>query len=241
MNTMKKLGLKTGVLILLSSSLTACFVTRSEGDQMLLDISKLRSQLADTQRDLGDKQMLFDGRLKKLEGATFKQTAETSLEKDKLLTEVEQLKTQLEEIQAVKVAPPVEETVVAKDLTKTDQVALIKTAYADKQYEKAISGCDVFLNKYLDDKQFAAQVLYWRGDSYYELGEYKKAVLSYQDLLTRFQNFSKVPETLYKVGMSLEALKFPKDAVVFYEEVIQKHPKSSFAAKAKEQLKKKKK
>lgn len=209
---------------------------------MLLDISKLRSQLADTQRDFGDKQLLSDNRLKKLEGAAFKQTADTSLEKDKLQTEVEQLKTQLEEIQTAKPAVVVaEEPTAPRNLNKTDQVAAIKTAYEDKQYEKAISGCDVFLRKYSDDKQFTAQVLYWRGDSYYELGEYKKAVLSYQDLLTRFQNFSKVPEVLYKVGMSLEALKFPKDAAVFYEEVIQKHPKSSFAAKAKEQLKKKKK
>lgn len=207
---------------------------------MLADISKLRSQLADTQRDEGDRQILLDSRIKKLEAAVFKQSADISLEKDKLLTEVEQLKTQLEEIQAAK---PVEPAVPAapENLSKTDQIAAIKAAYEGKEYERAISGCDTFLGKHPDDKQFAAQVLFWRGDSYYELGEFKKAVLSYQDLLTRFQNFSKVPEALYKVGKSLETLKFPKDAAVFYEEVIKKHPKSPFAAKAKEQLKKKKK
>lgn len=206
---------------------------------MLMDISKLRSELAATQRDEGDRQMLMDSRLKKLEAAVFKQSADISLEKDKLLTEVEQLKTQLQEIQAVK---PVEPAVTAPaNLSKTDQVAAIKTAYEGKEYERAISGTDAFLNKYPDDKQFMAQVLFWRGDSYYELGEFKKAVLSYQDLLTRFQKFSKVPEALYKVGLSLEALKFPKDAAVFFEEIVSKHPKSSFATKAKEQLKKKKK
>lgn len=198
---------------------------------MLLDISKLRSELAATQRDEGDRQMLMDSRLKKLEASVFKQSADTNLEKDKLLTEVEQLKTQLQEIQAAKPVEP----------SKTDQIAAIKTAYEAKEYERAISGCDGFLNKYPDDKQFMAQVLFWRGDSYYELGEFKKAVLSYQDLLTRFQTFSKVPEALYKVGLSLDTLKFPKDAAVFYEEIVNKYSKSSFANKAKEQLKKKKK
>ncbi len=214
---------------------------------MQMDISKLRSQLADTQRDVGDRQLLSENRLQKLEGAVFKQSADTNLEKEKLLTEVEQLKTQLQEIQTAKPVEPVpapateEPAAAPKNLNKTDQVAAIKTAYEDKQYERAIAGSETFLSKFADDKQFTAQILFWRGDSYYELGEYKKAVLSYQDLLTRFQGFSKVPEALYKVGVSLEALKFPKDASVFYEEVIKKHPKSSFALKAREQLKKKKK
>jgi tol-pal system protein YbgF len=207
---------------------------------MLADISKLRLELAATQRDEGDRQMLMDSRLRKLEAAVFKQSADISLEKDKLLTEVEQLKTQLQEIQAAKPAEPVAPPVTT-NLSKTDQIAAIKTAYESKEYERAISGCDSFLNKYPDDKQFTAQVLFWRGDSYYELGEFKKAVLSYQDLLTRFQTFSKVPEALYKVGLSLDKLKFPKDANVFYEEILKKYPKSSFAGKAKEELKKKKK
>ncbi|MEI6805316.1 MAG: tetratricopeptide repeat protein [Myxococcaceae bacterium] len=199
-----------------------------------MDISKLRQQLADTQRDAGDKQMLLDSRLKKLEGSVFKQGADSSLEKDKLLTEVEQLKTQLQEIQT-------EKPVVVPNLNKTDQVAQTKLAYENKEYERAISGCEAFLSKYPDDKQFTAQILFWRGDAYYELGEFKKAVLSYQDLLTRFQTFSKVPEALYKVGLSLEALNFPKDAAVFFDEIVQKHSKSPFVAKAKERLKKKKK
>ena len=244
---MKKLGLKTDAQILRWISLVgllafpACFVPRSEGDQMLVDISKLRAELVATQRDQGDAQKLLESRLKKLEGAVFRQSADSSMEKDRLSIEVEQLKTQLAEMQTTKTAPlAAAAPVVSENLSKTDHVALIKTAYDDKEYEKTIASCDSFLGKYPDDKQFGPQVLYWRGDSYFELGEYKKAVLSYQDLLTRFQTFSKIPEALYKVGVSLDQLKFPKDAVVFYEEIIQKHAKSPFMAKAKERLKKKK-
>ena len=244
---MKKLGLKTDAQILRWISfasllaLPACLVTRSEGDQMLMDISKLRSELAGTQRDQGDAQRLLEARLKKLESAVFKQSAESNLEKDKLALEVEQLRTQLAEIQAAKPVPvPVAAPAVPENLSKTDQIASIKMTYEDREYEKTIASCDNFLSKYPDEKQFAAQVLYWRGDSYFELGEYKKAVLSFQDLLTRFQTFSKVPEALYKIGVSLEELKFPKDAMVFFEEIINKHSKSSFVTKAKERLKKKK-
>lgn len=246
---MKKLGLETDVRILQWTSMaclmafSACVVPRSEGDQIQTDISRLNAQLATTQRDQGDAQRLLEARLKKLEEAVFKQSADNNQEKDKLLTEVEQLKTQLAEIQAIKTAASVAltaEPAASKNLNKTDWVAAIKVAYEGKEYEKTIASCDGFLSTYPEDKQFAAQVLYWRGDSYFELGEYKKAVLSYQDMLTRFQTFSKVPEALYKIGLSLEELKFSKDAVVFYEEIIKKHSKSPFVAKAKERLKKKK-
>lgn len=206
---------------------------------MMLDITKLRAELATTQRDQGDMMRLLEARVKKLEDGTFKQNADRSLEKDKLLTQVEQLKTQLEELQQSKTAVPV--AAPEEKAEKADQVAAIKTLYENKEYERSIASCDAFLNRYPEDKQFGPQLLYWRGDAYYELGEYKKAVLSFQELLTKYQNFSKVPEALYKVGLSLEALKFPKDAVVFYEEIIKKHPKSIFAAKANEQLKKRKK
>lgn len=206
---------------------------------MLADISRLRSQLASTQRDEGDRQLLLEDRLKKLETAVFKKTADDGFEQDKLHAKIEQLETRLEEIQAAK--PVVEQPAATPSLSKTDQFAAIKTAHENKEYEKTVAGCDTYLAKYPDDKQFTAQVLFWKGDAYFELGEYKKAVLSFQELLTKFQTFSKVPEALYKVGVSLENLKFPKDAVVFYEEIVSKHAKSPFAAKAKEHLKKKKK
>ncbi len=204
---------------------------------MRADIAKLRGELAVTQRDQGDALKLIDSRLKHVEDGTFKQNAERSLEKDKLLTEVEQLKAQLEDLQSTKSSAPAE----VSTESKADLVAQIKTSFEDKSFEKAIAGCDAFLTKYAGDKQFSPQVLYWRGDSYYELGEYKKAVLSFQELLTKYQNFSKIPEALYKVGLSLEALKFKDDAAVFYNEIIEKHAKSPFAAKAKDQLKKRKK
>ena len=249
---MKKLGLKIDAQILLSINLLAlfafpaCFVTRSEGDRMLMDIGKLRSELAVTQRDRGDAERLLESRLRKLEQAVFRQSAENGLEKEKLAIEVDQLKNQLAELQAARVAatqpvalPPPSE-VAPENLSKTDQAALIKTLYGDKEYERAIASCDAFLAQHPSDDQLIPQVLYWRGSSYFELGEYKKAVLSFQDLLTRFPSFSKVPEALYKVGVSLEELKFPKDAVVFFEEILKKHPKSSFVVQAKERLKKKK-
>ncbi len=236
---MKKPGLKIAGLILLSST-SACFVPRAEGDQMLADISKLRSELAATQRDTGDAQKLLELRVKKLEDATFKQNADRSAEKEKLELEVEQLKTQLEEIQAAKPEPvPVADA--ASTLSKPDQIAAIKTQYESGEFERVVSNCDAFLKSYPDDKQFSAQVLYWRGDAYYQLGEYKKAILSFQELLTKSPKFSKTPEVLFKVGDSLEKLKFTKDSVVFFEEILEKHAKSPYASKAKERLKVKKK
>ncbi len=203
---------------------------------MLADISKLRSELAATQRDTGDSQKLLELRVKKLEDATFRQNADRSAEKEKLELEVEQLKTQLEEIQAAKPTAPAA-VVPEPILSKPDQVAAIKMQYEGKEFERVVSNCDAFLKSYPDDKQFSAQVLYWRGDAYYELGEYKKSILSFQELLTKAPKFSQTPEVLFKVGDALEKLKFPKDAKVFFQEIIEKHPKSPFVAKAKKHLK----
>ena len=201
---------------------------------MLADISKLRSELASTQRDTGDAQKLLEFRVKKLEEATFKQNADRSAEKEKLELQVEQLKTQLEEMQATK---PISVPESESALSKPDQVAAIKAQYESKEFERVVSNCDSFFKSYPDDKQFSAQVLYWRGDSYYELGEYKKAILSFQELLTKAPKFSQTPEVLFKVGDSLEKLKFSKDAKVFFQEIIEKHSKSPFASKAKKRLK----
>ncbi|MBH1988408.1 MAG: tetratricopeptide repeat protein [Myxococcaceae bacterium] len=208
---------------------------------MRLDIDRLRRELVNTQREDGDRILLLENRVKKLESGVFKSSADQSLEREKLVSEVEQLKTQLEEIQSkplVEKAPELN-TDASKHLSKSDQLALIQQAYLDKRYEKAILESDVFLSRFSGDKPLAAQVLFWRGDAYFELGEYKKAILSFQEFLTKYPSFNKASEVLYKVGLSLEALKYPKDAKVFFEEILSKHPKSSFAAKASQRLKKK--
>jgi TolA-binding protein len=246
--------------------LPGCFVTRSEGDRMLADLSELKTEVASLQRDRQDLRFLLENRMKEvnsrtsqLEKMSFKQNADTGLEKERLVTELQQLRGQLEETQhkleEIKQAPPPKagesEPVVQGEApeNKADHFMWAKRFYDTKQYDMAVSAFDSFLERFKDDKQFAMQAFFLRGDAYYMRAKaagsetlrkdlYKKAVLSYQEVLTRFPSSSKAPESLYKVGMSLEAMGFGRDANAFYEEVVSKHPKSPFAADAKKRMSK---
>jgi len=213
-------------------------VPRAEGDRVLNHLAKLRGELATTQRDSGDAQRLLELRIRRLEEAAFRKNADQSLEEEKLDTQAEQLRTQIDELEKRKVFIETQEAAKPpKPLGRIAQVAQIERLYKAKSFSQVVTNCNAFLEQYLNDKQFTAQMLYWRGDAYFKLSEYKKAVLSFQELLTKYPKFSKTPEMLYKVGLSLESLGFSKDSVIFYEEIINKHEKSPFSVKAKEQLK----
>ena len=212
---------------------------RAEGDQMQAHLSKVRRELAETQRDTGDAQRLLELRIQKLEELAYRHTADESLKQEQLDTQVEQLQTELEELEKRKAALDADKALKPPSaLSRTAQVAQIERLFKAKSYQEVAEKCEAFLEEYPNDKQFNAQMLYWRGDAYCNLKEYKKAVLSFQELLTKYPKFSKIPETLYKVGQSLDELGFSKDAMIFYEETMSKHPNSPFAAKAKENLKK---
>ncbi len=246
--------------------MSSCFVTRSEGDQMLADMSRIKDEIASMQRERYDSLQQVNNHIKdiksrtsSLEKNTFKQNADTSLEKEKFVSEIQQLRGQLEETQhhlgevqsSKESATAGADGVGAKDmpLDKADHFVFAKKFYDNKQYGEAIAALDSFLERFKDDKQFLNQVFFLKGDAYFEQAKnadkeadkkalYKKAVLSFQEVLTRFPNSNKVPESLYKVGNSLSGMGFPKDAAVFYEEIINKHSKSSFVKDAKAKLEK---
>ena len=248
------------MLAVVSSLLmSACFVTRSEGDLMLADMSRIKDEIASLQRERFDSLQKVNNHIKDIKARTstleknnFKQSADTSLEKEKFVSEMQQLRGQLEEtqfnlseVQKAKSAAVEVPGSFSKDmpLDKADHFVFAKKLYDNKQYGEAIAAFDSFLERFKDDKQFLSQVFFLKGDAYFEQARnadkeadkkdlYKKAVLSFQEVLTRFPDSKKVPESLYKVGNSLSGMGFSKDAIVFYEEVISKHPKSAFVKDA---------
>lgn len=260
---------RVALLPLVLLFLPACFVTRGEGDKILQDLDQLKNEVASLQRDRQELRHALEHRMKEvnsrtaeLEKFSFKQNADSGLEKERLLTELQQLRGQLEETQhkleEIKQPPPVKggedkPSVESGDTpaNKSDHFMWAKRFYDSKQYDLAVQAFDSFIDRYKDDKQFAMQAYFLRGDSYYARTKtassdslrkdlYKRGILSFQEVLTRFPTSSKAAESLYKVGLSLEAMGFGKDAGAFYEEIVDKHPKSSFAADAKKRLNKSK-
>ena len=124
---------------------------------------------------------------------------------------------------------------------------VVKCAVSESKYAEAIAEFDDFIVKYPKKKKLIEDSYFWKGESYFHLARnnkfkrkqrafYTKAILSYQNIVTDFPNSIKTVASLYKIGLSSEALGFHQDAKVFYELIVQKYPKSILVPQAKKRL-----
>ncbi|MBI4924516.1 MAG: tetratricopeptide repeat protein [Bdellovibrio sp.] len=79
--------------------------------------------------------------------------------------------------------------------------------------------------------------LFLRAESYYLLKDYKKAIIDFSKFPEKYQKSSKLSLALYKIGLSFESLGMKEDAKGFYQELVEKFPKSKEASRAKAKLK----
>ena len=70
-----------------------------------------------------------------------------------------------------------------------------------------------------------------RGDCYFRIKQYKKAIIETQSSRKSSRGSPHMPEALYKIGVSFEALGMKEDAKGFYQELVEKYPKSPEAKK----------
>lgn len=73
------------------------------------------------------------------------------------------------------------------------------------EYADAESALKVFLDKHADH-QLASAALYWLGETYYVRSNYRDAAFSFVDVYSRYPKSAKAPDSLLKLGMSLNAL-----------------------------------
>ncbi|MBU1781956.1 tetratricopeptide repeat protein, partial [bacterium] len=100
------------------------------------------------------------------------------------------------------------------------------------EYSSAITTMKELLNLY-PQTDYAADICYNIGVSYYQLKEYQKAILEF-DKLT--QNFSQkddlIAEALYLKGKSLQNINQTTEALKTYQRLISNYPQTSSACKA---------
>jgi TolA-binding protein len=73
-------------------------------------------------------------------------------------------------------------------------------------------------------------------DDYFAKKDYQNAILWYEKYREKFPNGKKIPEALLRMGLSFQALKMKEEAKGFYNELIQKFPKSEQAKAARARL-----
>ena len=99
-----------------------------------------------------------------------------------------------------------------------------------RQFGEAEGGFQLFLDQYRDHS-LAGNAQYWLGETYYVQGQFKQAA---QNFLTGFKQFPKsrkAPDSLLKLGMSLDRLGQKDQACAAFAAVGDRFPKAADAKK----------
>lgn len=88
------------------------------------------------------------------------------------------------------------------------------------------------------DTSFSDNALFWAGVCYEKLGDYGRAIGSYNDVYTRYPAEDRVPAALYRMGESFAQINSINDARDTFKKVADDYPRSSYAPKARARLSK---
>lgn len=78
--------------------------------------------------------------------------------------------------------------------------------------------------------------LYGEADKLFKNKNFKRAIVKYEDYRKKYPKGKKVAEATYRIGLCFDELSLNKDAKAFYQEAIDRFPKSKSAKKAKFRL-----
>ncbi len=107
------------------------------------------------------------------------------------------------------------------------------------QHKKAIQTLGLYLKAPKGKNR--QEALYLRGEAFYSLKRYKKAIVDYSKFPEKYSRSKYMPKALYKIGLSFDALGMKSDAKAFYRELIDRYPRSYEAKKVRKKLSKSKK
>jgi tol-pal system protein YbgF len=110
-----------------------------------------------------------------------------------------------------------------------------QSQFNDGDYEAAAETWGLYLKAPKATK--LEDATFMRGESYYKLKQYKKAIVEYSKFPEKYTRSKKMPEALYKIGQSFEALGMKEDAKGFYQELVEKFPKSPEAKRIRKKVK----
>ena len=120
------------------------------------------------------------------------------------------------------------------------EVSAYREAYAawrNNEVEACIDRFRGFLQTYASSS-YAENAAYWLADCHFKQGDYKTAILRFDDVVARYPGGDKAADALYRQGESLLRLgpRYGEAASKAFERVVKEYPNSPRAAEAKRQL-----
>jgi TolA-binding protein len=118
----------------------------------------------------------------------------------------------------------------AKAPAPTNLLAAAREKFVAKDYDGSIE----LLNEYLAHAKgkSSEDATFLRAEAFYLSHQYKKAIADYSKFPETFSKSRRMPQALYKIGLSFDNLGMKSDGQPFYQELIEKFPNSPEASKA---------
>jgi tol-pal system protein YbgF len=136
---------------------------------------------------------------------------------------------------------PASEGVAGGNAMPSEELAAYKTArssWSRSEWDACVDRLGEFLQTY-PSSVYADDAAYWRADCYFQQGNYKKAILRFDDVVARYPNGNKAADALYREGEALLRLgsAYNTAARKAFERVVAEYPDSERADEASQQLK----
>lgn len=238
---MKKLTY-SAICVALSLSLSGCLKSRlqirEDGSE---ETKPLQSQVQDVQPQGGyvidemkSEITRLSGRVEELERSAKANPAGGTAEKE----EVKKMELRIVELEQAQ-AKMLEALAKLQDIKLTSEGPEIfqraKIAYESGEYDSAIEGFSQYLKNPKADN--IEEATFYRGEAYFKLKQYKKAIVDYSNFPEKFKRSRHMPAALLNIGLCFDALGMRDDAKAFYQELVSNFPRSPEAKRAKAKLK----
>lgn len=117
--------------------------------------------------------------------------------------------------------------------------------YRAGKYADAIDRFQAFLQTH-PSSEFADNALFWMGESYFKLNDFEQAAVAFDRVVKRFPKGNKVPDALYRQGVSLQEIgnrtgqqsTYGPAACQIFKRIADEYPASERVAEARRQLEK---
>jgi len=117
--------------------------------------------------------------------------------------------------------------------------------YRAADYTGAIDRFQVFLQLH-PSSEYADNALFWMGESYFKISDYEQAAVAFDKVVKRFPNGNKVPDALYRQGVSLleigtrtkQQKTYTPAACQIFRRIADEYPHSERVPEARRQLEK---
>lgn len=179
------------------------------------------------------------GRLEELERAR-QESAQDAQKESQLKEENRKLEARIAEleqaqIQMIEAIKKFQESKPVSASESHESFEKAKALFDASNYDGAVEAFSQYLKRSKAPKAEAAT--FYRAESYFHLKQYKKAIVDYSQFTEKYNRSRHLPAALLKIGLSFEALTMKDDAKGFFQEVVDKFPKSAEAKKARAKLK----